>query len=139
MKLSKLDNKKVKLVDIENIVFEGLATYDSREYNYHEYGRDEECLQILNYLFFEDIIKKVTILENGFTDDYGLLEKEIISEDIDWIIDATDYEDNDHICRIIRCLKASRKKNKNEMLSKLKEHLKYNNDEEVLKELNSIN
>ncbi len=139
MKLKKYDYKCVRILDIFGNEYEGNCVYNDREYNYHEFGRDEECLQILNYLFFEDIIKKVTILENGFTDDYGLLEKEIISEDIDWIIDATDYEDNEHVCRIIRCLKASRKKNKKEMLSKIKEHLKYNDDEEVLKELNSIN
>ena len=32
----------------------------------------------INYVFFKDTIKKIIVLENGFTNPYGLLEEEIV-------------------------------------------------------------
>ena len=48
MKLKKYDNKCVRILDIFGNEYEGNCVYNDREYNYHEFGRDEECLQILN-------------------------------------------------------------------------------------------
>ena len=46
MKLNKFDNKKVKIECIDGNTYEGLCSYNSLDYNFHEFGRDEECLQI---------------------------------------------------------------------------------------------
>ncbi len=139
MRLNKYDNKCIKIEDIFGNIYEGNSTYCCREYNLHEFGRDEECLQILNYLFFKDIIKEIIVLENGFTNSYGLLEEEIVEEGIDNILDAFDYEDDEHICRIIRCVKDKKDlKNKKEILNRIKDYLKYNKNKEVLNELNNI-
>ena len=136
MKLNKYDNKCVKILDYWNHEYEGNCSFNCREYDEHEFGRDEESLQILSYLFYKSNIKKITILENGFVDDYGLLEKEIVNEGIDDIIDAIEYEDNEHICRIIRCIKDSNVYNKDEIISRMKGYLKNNKDLDVINELN---
>ena len=78
MKLSKYDNKCIKILDKFGYEYEGNCSYCGKEYNYHEYGRNEESLQILNYMFYKDTIKKIIVLDNGFIDDYGLIEKEIV-------------------------------------------------------------
>ena len=90
----------------------------------------------INYLFFKDTIKKIIVLENGFTNPYGLLEEEIVQEGIDDILDVFDYEDDEHICRIIRCIKDSNVDNKDEIISRMKGYLKNNKDLDVINELN---
>lgn len=95
MKLSKLDNKKVKLIDIEDIVFEGLATYDSSEYNYHEYGKDEESIDIGCMKFYKSIIKSIEEIDE-FEKEYGEIEIEIAQDD-DLIEEQLSYEDDNSI------------------------------------------
>ena len=73
MNLKKYDEKCIKIIDIFGYEYEGNAIYNNQEYTYHEFGRDEDSLQILNYLFFKETIKKIIVLENGFTNDYGYL------------------------------------------------------------------
>ncbi len=138
MKLSKYDNKCVRILDYWNHEYEGNCIFNCREYNEHEIGRNEESLQILNYLFFKSDIKKITILENGFTDDYGLLEEEIVSEGLDDIIDAIEYEDDEHTCRIIKCIKDSNINNKEEIINRIKDLLKNNKDEKIINELREL-
>jgi hypothetical protein len=46
MRLNKYDDKCIKIIDIFGNIYEGNCTYCCREYNLHEFGRDEECLQI---------------------------------------------------------------------------------------------
>ena len=49
--LKKYDNKKVRILCIDGNTYEGLCEYNSRDYDYHEFGRDEESLQLMVYLF----------------------------------------------------------------------------------------
>lgn len=140
MKLVKYDNKCVKILDKFGFEYEGNAVHNGIEYNEHEFGVKEEGLQILNFLFYKSIIKKITVLENGFVDDYGLIESEIVNDGIDYIIDAFDYEDDEHICRIIRCIKDKKDlENREEIIKKVKDYLKNNNDKNVKKELENFN
>lgn len=136
IKLSKYDNKCVRIVDNFDYVFEGNAVYNSKEYNYHELGVNEDGLQILNFIFYKSIIKKIDILENGFTDKYGIIEKEIVSDGIEDVLDAFDYEDNDHICRLIRCVKDNNFDKDN--IKRIKDYLRYNDDKRVIEELKNI-
>lgn len=139
MKLINYDNKCIKITDIFNQVYEGNAIYNNKEYTYHEFGRNEDCLQILNYLFYKDIIKKIEILDNGFIDDYGLIEKEIVSDGIDDIIDAFDYEDDEHTCRIIKCIKNEYNlEDRDDIIKKIKDYLKNNTNDKVIKELRNL-
>ena len=138
MNLKKYDNKCVKILDIFGYEYEGNCVFNSIDYDEHEFGKKEESLQILNYLFFKNDIKKITILESGFVDNYGTLEKEIVKEGIDDIINAIEYEDNDHTCRIIRCIKESKLDNKGEIIKRVKDYLKNSEDENIIKELNKL-
>ena len=139
MKLSKYDNKCVKILDIFGKEYEGNASYNSKEYDESEFGKNMESLQILNFLFYKDTVKKIEILENGFTDDYGEIEEIIVSDGIDDVIDAFEYEDDDHIIRIIKYIKDNHDiTNRDEMIKKVKDYLKDNKNEkiiEILKEL----
>lgn len=104
MKLSKFDNKLVKIVDIEDNNFEGYCEFNDKEYNYHEYGRDEDSLQILNIMFYESYIKQVEEIKE-FSDKYGNLEELICDSDLDFAIDALDYDNKIHNDRIKLYLK----------------------------------
>ena len=39
----------MRLTDVEGNVFEGIAEYNSADYCEHEYGREQACLQIVNF------------------------------------------------------------------------------------------
>ena len=103
MKLNKYDNKLVKIVTIDVEIFEGIADYNSKDYCYHEFGRDEECLQIVNVLFFDDYIKEIKIIDN-FTTKYSKLEEFIVEDGIDEIIEVIE-EDDIYKERIINYIK----------------------------------
>ena len=115
MKLNKYDNKLVKIVTIDDEIFEGVADYNSKDYCYHEFGRDKECLQIVNVLFFDDYIKEIKIIDN-FTTKYSKLEEFIVEDGIPAIIEAIE-EDDIYKERIIKFIKD----NKIELIKELKE------------------
>ena len=62
MDLYRYDNKLVRITDPDGRVFRGVAESYSAEYCLHEYGREKECLQIYDYLFFEDDIEEIALL-----------------------------------------------------------------------------
>ncbi len=133
MKLNKYDNKRIKIDCIDGNTYEGLCSYNSREYNFHEFGRDEDCLQVGVYLFFKNDIEKIKEIDN-YTSVYGKLEEEIIN-DIDLVEEILDSEDNEQIIRLLLCIKDKYKEiNEKERLKELLNTLiKYNEDEEIIK------
>ena len=105
MKLSKYDNKLVRITDIDNIIFEGYCCHNCIEFNEIECGINEESLNILNIMFNKSCIKKVELIDD-FSSKYGNLEELIISdEDYDFIEDALEREDDIHNKRLILCIK----------------------------------
>ncbi len=106
MNLMKYDNKCVRIIDLDNKVFEGNCYYNDKEYNNHEYGRNEDSLQILNIMFYESTTKDVKEIENLSNKEYGSLEESIIADsDLDFIEDALDTDDQIHRDRLILCIK----------------------------------
>jgi hypothetical protein len=105
MNLKKFDNKCVQITDTDNKIYEGNCYFNDKEYNEHEYGRNEDSLQILNIIFYKSDIKKIKLIENLSSTDYGNLEELIIDSGLDFIEDAFDSEDKVHIERLIRCIK----------------------------------
>ena len=103
--LKKYDNKYVRIIDLEDKIFEGLSNYSNKEYNECEYGRNEESIDILNIKFYKFCIKKIEIIDNFNSNEYSDLEELIIDSDIDFIEDAFDYEDKIHNDRLILCIK----------------------------------
>ena len=63
MNLSNYDGKIVKLTLTDRLVYEGPCMYHSAEYCEAEYGRNEEALQIDDWLFFKSQIAQVEYIE----------------------------------------------------------------------------
>lgn len=109
MNIKKFDNKKVKIIDNINDEYEGICKFNNIEYNFHEFGIDEESLQILNIIFYKSNIKKVKEIKN-YSNNYSKLE-EIISEDKDLLEDVLEDDeiDEEQKLRIISYLKEKNK------------------------------
>lgn len=110
MKLNKYDNKCVKIITYDDEEFEGICIHNSNEYDEHEFGRNEESLQIENMLFYKSDIREIYSLENNngpygmFTDKYGDLEKETVEAGIDFIEDVLESEEEKHVYRLLEYL-----------------------------------
>ena len=81
MDLKQYDGKCVRIIDAEGNVFDGICRYDYAEYNEAEWGRNEDCLRIEGFSFFQGDIQSVESLEEHegpygrFLDPYGKLEE----------------------------------------------------------------
>lgn len=137
MKLINYDKKLVRITDIFGDVFEGYCMHNSSEYNEHEYGKNMDSLQILNMIFYEDIIKNIEIIDD-FTTSYSKLE-EVIVEDVDSIEDILldDDEDYEYIYRLLAYLKEYVTKNElnnsyyTNLLKCLIEYSKYHDKDQI--------
>ena len=134
MKLSRYDNKRVRIDCIDGKIYEGICYYDSPDYCFHEFGREEEALEILYILFYKSDIKKITILKE-FTEAYGEIEI-MIADDMDLLEQTLECEENEHIYRLLLCLE-ERKLN-NEIIALLKNTIKYNTDKKIIKKAKEI-
>ncbi len=108
--LKEFDEKCVRITDRWGDVFDGICTYNSDEYDEHEFGRPEESLQILSFLFYKSDINKIESLEEHtgpfgrFLDPFGKLEELTVEDGIDSINDVLFYEDEELVLRLLRCL-----------------------------------
>ena len=59
MGLSQYDQKMVRITDPNGRKFTGVAEYFCPEYGMHEYGREEDLLKLVGYLFFESDIDAI--------------------------------------------------------------------------------
>ncbi|MBQ9879634.1 MAG: hypothetical protein IJM45_04275 [Clostridia bacterium] len=109
MKLSKYDNKRVRIVTPQGEIFEGVCRHNGREYTEHEFGRDEESLQLPYFLFYKRDIKKIEILPDGgpyggYSGRYGLLEETAVCDGADAIEEVLSCEEDEHVFRLILCI-----------------------------------
>lgn len=111
MNLAKYDGKCVRILTTWGEVFEGVASYDDREYAFHEYGHDEEALRLTPIIFYKSDISSVISLEdvNGpfghYSERYGLLEMKCLEWGTDMIEEVFDSEDDSQILRMLACIK----------------------------------
>jgi hypothetical protein len=111
MSLNKFDGKCVRIITTSGEVFEGVVSYDDREYAFHEYGHDQEALRLTPIVFYKDEIKSVISLEdvNGpfghYSERYGLLERKCLEWGTDMIEEVLDSEDDSQILRMLACMK----------------------------------
>lgn len=142
MNLKRFDNKCIRLEDIFGDIYEGICQYNDREYNYHEYGEDEESLDLSNIFFYKSIIKKVTILKDGFKDKYGKLEEVVIESGTDLIEEVFEGEENISIYRLLFCIEdkihSFKEKEKEELKKLLDTLIKYNDDDKIIIEAKKI-
>ena len=110
MDLKQFDNKCVRITDIFGEAYEGIVSYDSEEYAFHEYGRNQEALHMTPMVFYRDDIASVTSLEdvNGpfghYSEKYGLLEKKCLEWGTDMIEEVLDSEDDTGVSRMLDCM-----------------------------------
>ncbi len=111
MDLNKFDGKCIRITTTSGEAFEGVVSYDDREYAFHEYGYDQEALRLTPIVFYKDEIKSVISLEdvNGpfghYSEKYGLLEKKCLEWGTDMIEEVLDSEDDSQILRMLDCMK----------------------------------
>ncbi len=156
MDLKQYDGKCVRITTIWDEVFEGYCNYNSAEYNEHEFGTDEDCLQMVCFLFYGSQIREIASLEDvsgpygKFSAPYGLLEESASVDGTVLIDEFFDSEDPEHIVRMIRCLKdrlcgkipmpdnITRQDLEAWLEESLKNLVKYNDDEAVRAEAKDL-
>ena len=104
MNLKKYDNKCVRIIDTDDNIFEGNCIFNSKEYNEHEYGMNEDSLQILNISFYKSYIKSIEILKELKKDEYTMLEELIVDSDKDFLDDALDMCNEIEKERLMLCI-----------------------------------
>ena len=141
MNLKKYDNKCVRIKCIDGKIYEGICYYDFPDYCFHEYGKDEEAVEILHFLFYKSDIEKIESLEkvNGvygrFSEPFGEIEKETVN-DIDLLEQAFECEENEHIYRLLLCLET--KKLNDKIIKLLKKLIKDNSDQKIINKTHDI-
>lgn len=135
MNLKKYDDKLVRITDKFNDVFEGICMYNDKDYTEHEFGKNEESLQLPSMLFYKSIIKKVEELDK-FSGPYGKLEELVVEDGIDMIEEVCYCEEDEHIYRLLLCLEDNLNSidYQKELIKYLKEIVKYNKTEKVITE-----
>jgi len=104
MNLKKYDNKCIRIIDTDDNIFEGNCIFNSREYNEHEYGMNEDSLQILNISFYKSYIKSIEIIKELKKDEYTMLEELIVDSDKDFLDDALDMCNEIEKERLMLCI-----------------------------------
>ena len=110
MNLAKYDGKCVRIITTWGEVFEGVVSYDDREYAFHEYGRDQEALHLTPILLFKNDILNVISLEDvdgpfgHYSEKYGLLEEKCLEWGTDMIDEVFESEDDVQILRMLACM-----------------------------------
>ncbi len=110
MNLKKYDKKCIRLSCIDGKDYEGKCSYYSSEYCEHEHGVKEDCLEIVNFVFYEKDIKEIKILKKKgefgvFSAPYGEIEKVNILDGIDAIEDQLYSDEFEDVYRMLMCLK----------------------------------
>ncbi len=110
MNLKIFDSKCVQITTASGEVYEGIVSYCSEEYVFHEYGCHQEALYLTPILFYKDDILDVVSLEevNGpfghYSEKYGLLEKKCLEWGTDMMEEVFDSEDDIQILRMLICI-----------------------------------
>ncbi len=111
MDLDKFDGKCVRIITTSGEVFEGSASYEGKEYAFHEYGLDQEALCLTPIVFYKKDISRVISLEDvnspfgNNSEKCGLLEKKCLEWGTDMIEEVLDSEDSSQILRMLACMK----------------------------------
>ena len=134
MNIKKYDNKRVRLKDFLGDIYEGIAMHNSADYNYHEYGVEEEGLQLGCVLFYKSQIKKIEEIKE-FSNKYGKLEEVVVEDGIDLIEEIFSQEEDIHIYRLLLCIEdnLNNLKEKEKLLKLIKDLIKYNEDDKIIK------
>ena len=110
MKLKDFDDKCVRITTVTGEVYEGIVSYCSEEYVFHEFGCDQDALYLTPILFYRDDIADITSLEHvsgpfgHYSEKYGLLEKMCLDWGTDMIEEVFESDDDDQKLRMLVCM-----------------------------------
>ena len=139
MNLKKYDNKKVRFIDAENNIIEGICEYYTKEMTEAMYGIDSECLKITCFLFRKNEIKDITVI-NEFSEHYGRLEEMALEDGMDLVDEILYSEEDEHVYRLLLCLedKLDSINYQKELIKELISFFKYNENKKIAKELEKL-
>ena len=106
MKLSKFDGQRVRVTTAWGDELDGICSHNSADYNFHEFGKDEEGLQFSALLLFKSDIKKIKRLKNGFPTPFGKLEELAAEDDADILEEVLFCEEDESVLRMLACLES---------------------------------
>ena len=110
MKLIDFDNKCVRITTVSGEVYEGIVSYFSEEYVFHEFGCNQDALYLTPILFYKDDISDITSLEHvsgpfgHYSEKYGLLEKKCLDWGTDMVEEVFESDDDDQKLRMLLCM-----------------------------------
>ena len=104
MKLSKFDGQRVHVTTAWGDELDGICSHNSADYNFHEFGRDEEGLQLTALLLFKSDIKKIKLLKNGFSTPFGKLEEIAVEDGADILEEVLFCEEDESVLRMLAYL-----------------------------------
>ncbi len=128
MRLSEYDGKCVQIKCIDGKIYEGICSYNCRDYCYHEFGRNEDSLQIFHFLFYKNDIEKIMVVTD-FSEPYGEIEKETFKDDA-LLEQALDDEDDIHVYRLLCYMETVLINDK--IIRLLKNLIKYNVNKKIV-------
>ena len=137
MNLAQYDDLCVRVMLIDGEYAEGACMYNSDEYNFHEYGRDEESLQIASFQFYMSDIAKVEIIteENPYRRPYDMIQELSMEDGPDYFQDLLESEDERNVKRALAYLEDHMTRPefpyRKEMRELLKTLIRYTEDTEV--------
>lgn len=139
MRLKKYDNKKVRFIDSEKNIIEGISEYYTKEMSECMYGINSECLKITCFLFRKEEIKDISIIDE-FSAPYGNIEKWAVEDGMDLVDEVLYSEEDEHVYRLLLCLedKINSINYQKELYTELMLFAKYNEDKKIAKELEKI-
>ena len=106
MKLSKFDGKRVRILTVWGDELDGICQHNSADYNFHEFGKDEEGLQLSCLLLYKSDIKRIKELKKGFPTPFGKLEEMTVEDDVDIIDEVLFCEEDESVLRLLACMES---------------------------------
>ena len=140
MNLKEFDAKRVRVTDIWGDTFEGICEYLGSEYCLHEFGTDEDCLQIVNFLIYRSQIKNIDAIV-AYTSPYGKIEEMNFTDGADTVEDALFCGEDEHTLRMLCCISARltpETPEYDEIIRILHRLIQYSDSEEIKESARSI-
>ena len=116
MELKQYDGKRIQITTTDGLKYEGIGDHCSADYCEHEYGRAEEGIKLVNFLFYREYIHSIRDLEEhpgpfgGFTAPFGRIEEENLRDGFGFVEDQLTCEEDVHVLRMLRCLEDRRQR-----------------------------
>ena len=139
MNIKKYDNKMVRVETIYDDIYEGISYFYSEEYNNHEYGENEDSIQMSHIMIYKSQIKSINEIDN-FSNDYGKLEEEIVDSGLDLIEEVFESDDDISIFRLLLCIEnyIDKFKKNNDFIKVLDYLININDNSKIIEKSKSI-